>query len=208
MSIKAEKEFYENVKYNSDLAKFNAKPRHRNILIASRRFDGVKTEEVLEKLAEVGIKRDKRTLQRYVKDGLIPKPQKKGKHADYPEETPNEFFASWIMKQARKSTEEVARARESALLFEEKCFKDNPEFKTHLHDAAMVVFTDKEPEEKQKLLEEIFSNIDEAKRSEFRDMLDLNFEFMDEHPSALSWWVWLHFPAWAEAPRAGFNPKR
>lgn len=60
----------------------------------------MKTEEVLERLAELGVVITERTLQRYVKIGLIPKPERKsagrgkGRITDYPPETPAEAYAS------------------------------------------------------------------------------------------------------------------
>lgn len=82
----------------------------------------MKPDEVLETLSKAGIYRDKRTLQRYAKAGLIPKPETKaagrgkGKIAEYPQETPAEMFASLqiLNNYQQFSVEDVAKLRQRA----------------------------------------------------------------------------------------------
>ena len=94
-------------------------------------FSLVKPEEVLEKLQEMGIKRDKRTLQRYAKMELVPKPEiinlgrGAGKISDYPESTPYEFYAGAYLKQfARASFDEIKKARDLVKEFEARVEED------------------------------------------------------------------------------------
>lgn len=97
----------------------------------TRGFSLVKPEEVLEKLQEMGVKRDKRTLQRYAKLELVPKPKiyhlgrGTGKVSDYPESTPFEFYAGVYLKQfARASFDEIKAARELVKEFEASIERD------------------------------------------------------------------------------------
>ena len=61
----------------------------------------VTADEVLEKLLGMGIKRDKRTLRRYAKEGLITPPntqslgRNKGRISDYDDAVPYEVFANF-----------------------------------------------------------------------------------------------------------------
>ena len=79
-------------------------------------------DEVLETLSKAGIHRDKRTLQRYAKAGLIPKPETKaagrgkGKIADYPQEAPAEMYASLqVMNNYQQfNVNDVAKLRKAA----------------------------------------------------------------------------------------------
>ena len=102
---------------NWDMAKCHTKPKHRGILRI------VKPEIVLRELNKMGVEISHRTLQRYAEDGLIPKPETKaagrgkGKITDYPDETPGEAFASWLLMKGnlRRRKEEVKMIREAAL---------------------------------------------------------------------------------------------
>ncbi len=80
------------------------------------------TEEVLQKTFDLGIKRDLRTLQRYAKKGLVPKPvtrrlgRGKGSESNWPESTPYEFYASAMLISALSSKGDlVAHVRRIAL---------------------------------------------------------------------------------------------
>ena len=110
---KAEKNFWDNVSYNSSLAKSRAKPRHRGMVRIMR------PEVVLRMLSEFGIDITERTLQKYVKNELIPMPERrsagrgKGRITDYADETPAEFFASYRLMHGPKrcTTEQVSADR-------------------------------------------------------------------------------------------------
>ena len=78
--------------------------------------------EVMSKLAQAGIHRDKRTLNRYARKGLIPKAETKaagkgkGRIANYPKETPAELYASLkiMMNFPQFKMEDVAKIRKIA----------------------------------------------------------------------------------------------
>jgi hypothetical protein len=112
---------------NWKLAKCHTKPKSSRWQHSPNRrgFREVTSEEVLKEILNSGIKRDVRTLQRYAKKGLIPKPtiqylgRGKGKTADWPESTPSEFFASWKLINALGLKEDlVVNGRKLALLQE------------------------------------------------------------------------------------------
>jgi len=90
------------------------------------RVGDVLPEMVLEKLRKLGINITERTLQRYVKDGLIPMPRRgsagynRGRMVDYDENTPEECYASLCLKDGVKTgvrlkKEQVAAVRKAAL---------------------------------------------------------------------------------------------
>ncbi len=79
-------------------------------------------DEVLEKLKSLGIEVTERTLQRYVKDELIPMPERKsggrgkGRSTDYKEETPAEFYASHRLRfEYGLKADIIARCRKRAV---------------------------------------------------------------------------------------------
>ncbi len=113
----SERLFWDNVAYHASMTGKRAKPRNRGFL----RF--MKAEVVLKELERLGIKTTERTLQRYVKDELIPMPYRKsvgrgkGKVVDYQDETSLEFAASYILKNGpfKCSSETTRRARSIAI---------------------------------------------------------------------------------------------
>jgi DNA-binding transcriptional regulator YhcF (GntR family) len=81
------------------------------------------TEELLNKLLEMGIKIDQRTLQRYAKENLITKPKTqslgrgKGKISDWNEFEHYEAHATWNLIHALKITKEkISSVRELAFM--------------------------------------------------------------------------------------------
>ena len=112
--------FSENVNYNRELSKCRGKPRGRGMVKL------VNVKDVVKKLSEKGIVTTDRTIQRYVKAGLVTMPDRssagrgKGKRADYPDIVPYEFYASWHLMHAMKiSTAEASRVRKLVLEVEE-----------------------------------------------------------------------------------------
>ncbi len=103
MPYSAETLFWQNVKYNTERAKARGKPKHRGFIKI------MKPQVVLQRLSELGIRTTERTLQRYAKEGLIDKPETKsagrgkGKVADYPEDTPAQFYASYKLLKGKSS---------------------------------------------------------------------------------------------------------
>jgi len=94
----AEKLFQDNNEYAKRMSKRSGKPKIKGI----GRNEAVKAEEVLQRLNNLGVKiKSERTLQRWAKEGLIPKPDRKsagrgkGKITEYHEDTPARGFASW-----------------------------------------------------------------------------------------------------------------
>lgn len=86
----------------------------------------VNIKEVVKKLSEKGIVTTDRTIQRYVKAGLVSMPDRssggrgKGKKADYPDIVSYEFYASWHLIHAMNlSTSEAGRVRKLVLEVEE-----------------------------------------------------------------------------------------
>ena len=134
---------------NWSLAKCHTKPNKNRWKHLPHRegFPIVTADEVLEKLMEMGVKRDKRTLRRYAEKGLIYKPETKsmgrgkGKTADYPNFTPEEFFASWSLINGYNLTyNQLKRIRDVAMKYlklrliaidlfikQYPDFRDNPE---------------------------------------------------------------------------------
>lgn len=95
-------------------------------------FSQMTPQEVLDMLEELGIKRDVRTLQRYVKMDLVPKPllinrgRGTGKISDYPNSTPNELYGSIYLKEFRKASfQEIKEARMLVKMFEKE-IEENP----------------------------------------------------------------------------------
>lgn len=92
----------------------------------------VLAKEVLAELNTLGIDiKSERTLQRYVKDGLIPLPERRsagrgrGRITDYKTETPAEFYASYKLRNELKlNVDVIASYREYAL--ERENNKDAP----------------------------------------------------------------------------------
>ena len=79
-------------------------------------------DEVLSKLAMLGINTSERTLQRYVKDELIPMPERKsggrgmGRITDYVEGTPAEFYASFKLRhEFNAKSDLIAKSRQEGL---------------------------------------------------------------------------------------------
>lgn len=121
MSInQAERSFYESIDYGKQMSKCMAKPKCRGI---GKGVDITTPKEVLEKLSSLGISISERTLQRYAKQGLIPKPETKsagrgkGKITDYPEDTTAEAYATFRMMHGaiKISPNSLAQARQYAL---------------------------------------------------------------------------------------------
>lgn len=111
-SENAEALFWDNVSYNSSLAKRRAMPKQKGFLWKMRAGAVLKELEVLD------IDIVERTLQRYIKNGLAPKPQRsRGRPTGYAKETAAEVYASYsLMHGSRKLTaKEVKRFREEAL---------------------------------------------------------------------------------------------
>lgn len=108
----AEKDFWDNVAWNTALAPRKAKPKRRGIC----RY--MKPDEVIKRLAEVGITIDRRTLLRYVTWKLVATPERRsggkgvGPIVDYPDHAVVEAAgAAELMQQLRWKKERVAAAR-------------------------------------------------------------------------------------------------
>jgi hypothetical protein len=98
---------------------------------------GVEVKAVLEKLLSIGLNTTERTLQRYAKQGLIEKPKTKsagrgyGKTTDWPEDTPQQFYASWTMRNALKiKPDTILTAKE----FTDKKESENPRYRSILSE--------------------------------------------------------------------------
>mgnify|MGYP000850525282 FL=1 len=111
----AEQLFNDNVRYAKALIK------RRPIGTAGRwRWELVNPDKVIEELQKHGVDITVRTLQRWVKDGLLPEP-KRGTHgrgtgswADYPDETIPEALTVSILKDVyRLKHSEIAEARKA-----------------------------------------------------------------------------------------------
>jgi hypothetical protein len=115
--IQVENRFWSNVEYNINLSHRKAKPKHRGIIRV------MKAEAVLKELGELGIITSERTLQRYVKDGLVPMPERRnagrgrGRMVDYATQTTVEFAASIALRKGKNKypARDVYIAREIAL---------------------------------------------------------------------------------------------
>ena len=88
-------------------------------------------DEVIKHLEELGVKRDKKTPQRYTKNKLVPEPTRinlgrgKGNIVDYPDSTPYEFYGSLFLKQFEKvSDQELSEARRLALAIKQELSDD------------------------------------------------------------------------------------
>ncbi len=106
----AAEDFWDNVSWNSALAPSRAKPKRKGI------GWHMKPDELIKKLAELGIAIDRRTLSRYVKWKLVTAPESrsggKGVYADYPEHAVAEAAAAAeLMQRKRWKKEAVAGAR-------------------------------------------------------------------------------------------------
>lgn len=127
MSI-SQNAFWDNATYNAALAASRCKPRTH----IERRNPCVKTDEVLNRVAEKGFKLSSKTLGRYQKAGLVPGSnivsmgRGGGKYADWPEVTPAHLFAAYrlinghmikpFVRQFFKVTSDgVVEARQAAL---------------------------------------------------------------------------------------------
>ncbi|HHV34568.1 MAG TPA: hypothetical protein GXX59_03185 [Syntrophomonadaceae bacterium] len=113
--------FQDAVDYAETLRKDRAKPKIKGV---TRR---VTADQVLRKLDALGLNvNSERTLQRYVKDKLIPMPDRKslgrgkGRITDYAKETPAEFYASYKLRHEYRirSSDVISRCREKALIME------------------------------------------------------------------------------------------
>ncbi len=126
----------ENTLWNARLAKRNTMPKHRNILIIGREIGALTPDEVLRQLKKMGITRSKSTLKNYYQNGLIPRPDTKsagrgkGKIADYPDETPSEFFASYTLRHGdyKLNGELLKDTRNLALKVEEQKITGQPDY--------------------------------------------------------------------------------
>lgn len=117
----AEQLFNDNVNYGRFNCKAAAMPKLRGVIRL------VTPKIVMKKLKELGITTTNTTLWRYVKDGLIPEPdtkgagQGRGKDTDYPEDTPQQFTASYLLRHnkdpylGKHNKEQTRKAREAAL---------------------------------------------------------------------------------------------
>ncbi len=88
-------------------------------------------DKVISIVAKLGLIRDKKTLQRYAKLGLVPEPNKlnlgrgTGVLVDYPDSTPYEFYGSLFLKQFGKVPyEEIFEARNLALTIKQELSDD------------------------------------------------------------------------------------
>ncbi len=122
----AEKIFNDNVRYNRMLIK-----RRPSGTAGRWRWELVTPDKVIEKLSEYGIDIGVRTLQRWVKDGLIPTPERgsygqgKGTWADYPPETvPEALTANLLRRVYRLKNTEIAEARKGFFEGKPTFFKD------------------------------------------------------------------------------------
>lgn len=112
--------FNQEVEYQRTRSKAYARVKHKGV------YRRMLATEVLEKLELLGIEiKSERTLQRYVKDELIPMPERKsggrgkGKITDYQEETPAEFYASHKLRfEHGLKPDFIARCREKGLRME------------------------------------------------------------------------------------------
>jgi len=115
--IREENRFWGNVEFNINRSHRKAKPKHRGIIRVMR------AEAVLKELEELGIKTSERTLQRYVKDDLIPVPERRnagrgrGRIVDYSKQTAVEFAASIALRKGKYKypARDVCIARKIAL---------------------------------------------------------------------------------------------
>lgn len=112
----AERMFWDNVAWNTSLARSRSKSRRRV------GFHIMTAEELLKRLEGLGLAMDRRTLNRYVKWQLVTAPEQrtggKGVKADYPEEAVAEAAAAAeLMKQERWRKEAVKQARALYLAF-------------------------------------------------------------------------------------------
>jgi hypothetical protein len=101
----------DNCRYNIMLSRSRAKVKRKSH--NWRLFAGMNPKEVISALQALGLSTTDRTLRQYVKDGLIDPPvtkgagQGKGKIADYPQDTPAQFFASWWLRNNLKIKPEL-----------------------------------------------------------------------------------------------------
>lgn len=115
---------WENSLSNAMAAKARAKPRRRGFV---RVMTPERTLKLIEKLLEpLNQKTTERTLQRYVKAELVPPSETKsagrgrGKITNYDDDTPAQFFASWMLLNgaAKYKKEFASAARKLALIAE------------------------------------------------------------------------------------------
>lgn len=120
--------FWENVRWNAWLARVRAKPKRRGI----RYY--VKPDEVIKRVAEWGIKIDRRTLTNYVKWGLVTPPEYRsggrgvGPIVEYGDSAPAEVIASYSLLHGpyRIKAKKLSEIREMALKIEREpssCYK-------------------------------------------------------------------------------------
>ena len=144
MSVAAEKMFWDNANYNKNMSHRQAKPKGRGILRIMR------PDIILKKLKELGVEISERTLQRYVKEGLVPMPERKsggrgkGKITDYPESTVAEAYASYCLMHGdiKLPPKMVAVARNYALYFEDNPYTFRQESGDHVSWAMPLFLSD------------------------------------------------------------------
>lgn len=127
MSIATGENFWDNTNYNKSLVYRKPQKHNKAVWTGIGGISIMGPDTVLKELEKLGINMSERTLQRYVKDDLVPMPERKsggrgkGRVTDYPEETPVEAYASYnlIHGEIKLPTEMVAEARYHALSFEE-----------------------------------------------------------------------------------------
>lgn len=102
----------------------DAMPKIKGITSCGRRgFDVVKPGEVIERLQEWGISISASGLRNWEKWGLIPTADRKsggrglGKITEYPDVTPYELYASWVLMKGRMRLrkEYIREVREAVL---------------------------------------------------------------------------------------------
>ena len=108
--------FHEQVRYAQSLIK------RRPIGTAGRwRWELVSPEDVINELEQHGVSLSIRTLQRWVKDGLIPEPERgshgqgRGTWANYPDDTVPQALTVQVLRKAHKlKHDQIADARRVA----------------------------------------------------------------------------------------------
>ena len=111
-------------RYKGPIKLPRGRPRKKKIAIVKEEYEPVRTEEVIELFEKYGIKMSPKKLQRWARTGLIPKPKrihlgaKEGSRNDWPEETFNEGYASYLLKEGTiklRHDEDVKNIRDAVL---------------------------------------------------------------------------------------------
>jgi hypothetical protein len=117
--------FYDEVKYAREHSIAYVK-RGQKIGVGRIGEYDVTLDEVVKELNSLGIKTSEDSIQRYAKDKLIPMPERKsagrgqGKISNYADETPAEFYASYVLKhEHRLKSDKIADCRKKGLLMAE-----------------------------------------------------------------------------------------